>query len=886
MIVRICSAFLAALLLLSPCMKSYGAESPGPDARPGWVDPGWRRTIARHTITFDEAGLSNEVFEFEIKALDEKGAQAIAQQSFQYNSYFDELSSMALATLKADGSVIAVDERAIRDQPASTDSSSPYFDEVRNRIIAFPHVAPGDSIRGRLVYKAKQARFPGEFARVWSEPASQPPELLEVIVDGPASRPLRIALRNVEHSEEKRNDRIVHRVRFRQDTPRPGQIDDETLSYAARFEASTFADYAAFAATMNARNAPMAQPDEKITRLSREIIGEATGSRAKIERIYNWVARNIRYVGIGLEDGGWTSQPASAVLAARYGDCKAHATLFKALLAAQGIEANLVAVNAGARYVLTEVATPNFDHAIAYVPEIDQYLDPTASLFAFGSLPPELAGKPVLNIDRGTLGRIPLVEAARFVLAAETDYVLDKDGKREARSILSGTGIGAQLGRVLAQGLDDTDRRMTARNLIEQAGLTGGGDYSYPNPRELTDDFAITSTFQIAKPVDLDRPNRVRMLPLTDPRRPLWRLAVRQSNGRPFSCRPMEYREAASLTIPDNVFFYEKPAPVDYSQTFEGRTGYGSVHGRIEVRGTIDLDGKIIRSKAVLRLTLDAPVCPAEFAAIIEKGFDKLDEFKYAPIGLTPKGAFAVVEVSADYTEGANAYLAHDFERAMERLKPLAEIGNARAQAHVGAMYRDGSGTKRDAGEAVKWFRLAAEQGDPYSQEQLAYLQEEGPAQVRDVKQAAEWYAKAAEQGKAYSQMRLAVMYRDGRGVPQDLAAALDLFSRAAEQGNSYAQMSLGLLHIKGQGVPQDLAKGISLLRMAAEQNDSSAQYNLGWAYESGTGVPKDAQQAIQWYTKAYDRGNEQAGAHLYELTRGGGSFWSSLFGRLGLARW
>ncbi|MBV9969783.1 MAG: DUF3857 and transglutaminase domain-containing protein, partial [Xanthobacteraceae bacterium] len=673
MIVRIFSAFLAALLLLSPCMKSHAAESSAPDATPGWVDPGWRRTIARHTITFDEAGLGNEVFEFEIKALDEKGAEAIAQQSFQYNSYFEELSSTELSTLKADGSVIAVDERAIRDQPASTDSSSPYFDEVRNRIIAFADVAPGDSIRGRLVYKAKQARFPGEFARVWSEPASQPPELLEVIVDGPASKPLRIALRNVEHWEERRDDRIVHHVRFRQATPRPGQIDDETTSYAARFEASTFADYAAFAATLNARNAPMAQPDEKIARLSRDIVGEATDARAKVERIYNWVARNIRYVGIGLEDGGWTSQPASAVLAARYGDCKAHATLFKALLAAQGIEANLVAVNAGTRYGLTEAATPNFDHAIAYVPAIDQYLDPTASLFAFGSLPSELAGKPILNIDKGTLGRIPLIDAARFVLAAETDYVLSRDGRREARSVLSGTGIGAQLGRVFAQGLDGTDRRTTARNLIEQAGLTGSGDYTYPNPRELTDDFAITSTFQITKPVGLDRPNEVRMLPLTDPRRSLLRLAVRQSNGRPFMCRPMEYREVASLTIPDGLFFYEKPAPIDYSRTFEGRTAYGSVHGRIEVRGTIDLDGKVIRSKAVLRLTLDAPVCPAEFAAFIEKGFDKLDEFRYAPIGLTPKGAFAVVEVSADYTEGANAYLAHDFERAMERLKPLAE---------------------------------------------------------------------------------------------------------------------------------------------------------------------------------------------------------------------
>ena len=64
--------------------------------------------------------------------------------------------SSDLATLKADGSVIAVDERAIRDQPASANSSSPYFDELRKRIIAYSAVAPGDKIRGRLIYKAKR----------------------------------------------------------------------------------------------------------------------------------------------------------------------------------------------------------------------------------------------------------------------------------------------------------------------------------------------------------------------------------------------------------------------------------------------------------------------------------------------------------------------------------------------------------------------------------------------------------------------------------------------------------------------------------------------------------------------------------------------------------
>ena len=115
-------------------------RQPARDQGSVWVDPGWRRTVSRYTVTFDEAGLSTTVFEFEIQALDEKGAQAISQQSFSYNGYFTELTADGLATLKPDGRAVAVDQRAIRDQPASADSSSPYFDEQRRQIIAYPHV--------------------------------------------------------------------------------------------------------------------------------------------------------------------------------------------------------------------------------------------------------------------------------------------------------------------------------------------------------------------------------------------------------------------------------------------------------------------------------------------------------------------------------------------------------------------------------------------------------------------------------------------------------------------------------------------------------------------------------------------------------------------------
>ena len=871
------------LVLISPAVVAANvADTTGAHQPSVWVDPGWRRTVSRYNVTFDERGLSTIVFDFEIQALDDKGAEAISQQTVAYNSYFSELTSSDLATIKVDGSVVAVDERAIRDQPASADASSPYFDEQRQRIIAYSHVTPGDKISGRLIYRATRPEFAGEFAQYWTQPADQPPELIEITLDGPASKPLHIAGRDVAHSEEKSGERIIHHVRMKQETPKPRQMVIDAFDDARRFEVSTFSDYAAFAAMLDARNAPMARPDERLRKLAAEIVGDASDVRLKVERIHNWVARNIRYVGIGFADGGWTSQPASAVLASRYGDCKAHATILKALLAAQGIEANLVAVNADAQYTLTEVATANFNHAIVYVPQIDQYLDPTSSLLAFGSLPASLGGKPALNIDKGTLTKIPVAKPERFTLAADTEYTLASDGTRRARSVLSGNGLGALMGRMVAESLEQVDRPTAAKKLIEQAGLRGGGDYSFPNPRELSDSYAITATFQINRPVGLDGPESVRMLPLTDPRPSLLLLSTGGTTDRPFPCRSLEYRETGSLTVPEAINFYEKPAPIAYERNFNGSTAYGAARGRIEVSGTAVLDGRTMRSSAVVRLSFDSAVCPAEFAAEIKTGLDKFREFKYGPIGLTQKSAPHVTEISAEFTEGVNAFLAQNYKLAMARLKPFAESGSAKAQSYVGSMYESGRGVERNYTEAIRWFLMAAEQSDPYSQSHLGYLYEKGLGAARDDVVAAQWYAKAAGQGDHYCEARLASMYRDGRGVAQDFQQAANWFSKAADQGSTWAQMNLGLLYIKGQGVPLDHAKGIVLLRNAAEQNDTDAQYNLGWAYESGTGVPKDTQEAIKWYGRASDRGNAQAQAHLAGLTAGN-SFWGILFRHIGL---
>jgi len=60
-----------------------------------------------------------------------------------------------------------------------------------------------------------------------------------------------------------------------------------------------------------------------------------------------------------------------------------------------------------------------------------------------------------------------------------------------------------------------------------------------------------------------------------------------------------------------------------------------------------------------------------------------------------------------------------DYVAAVKTLRRLAESGDARAQASLGAAYSEGKGAPQDYAEAVKWYRRAAEQSHARAQHNL-----------------------------------------------------------------------------------------------------------------------------------------------------------------------
>ena len=97
---------------------------------------------------------------------------------------------------------------------------------------------------------------------------------------------------------------------------------------------------------------------------------------------------------------------------------------------------------------------------------------------------------------------------------------------------------------------------------------------------------------------------------------------------------------------------------------------------------------------------------------------------------------------------GEGAYRTEDFPRAVKKVGPAAERGDARAQAYLGFMYQYGRGVPQNYGLAVYWYRRGAEQGNPTAQHLLGLMYDKGLGVVSDHVLAHMWLNLAASRTK------------------------------------------------------------------------------------------------------------------------------------------
>jgi transglutaminase superfamily protein len=160
---------------------------------------------------------------------------------------------------------------------------------------------------------------------------------------------------------------------------------------------------------------------------------DAGAKRAIVRALYDFVVSQTRYVGLEFGIHGFKPYRVDDVLRRRFGDCKDKASLLHALLESVGIDSRLVLLRMKrlGRIPEAPASLAVFNHAIVYVPDLDLWLDGTASHSGSRDLPGEDRGASVLVLDGGgppRFGTIPDARPEDNLVDTEFEVALGPDG--------------------------------------------------------------------------------------------------------------------------------------------------------------------------------------------------------------------------------------------------------------------------------------------------------------------------------------------------------------------------------------------------------------------------------------------------------------------------
>ncbi|CAB3746521.1 MULTISPECIES: DUF3857 domain-containing transglutaminase family protein [Burkholderia] len=556
-----------------------------------------------NTIRVDASGRRTAQVDLSVKLLTDAAIARFGQYVLQYNAQLQTLGINAAQTVHADGSTVPVDvQHGIFDRPAPVTAAAPQFSAEHLRIVAFPALSKGDSIRLSYTLTDTDTLFPGKFSVQLAFPPTEDYRAASITLDTPAAMAVAIEAREVSATADTTRDGRRIRV-YRYETPAPGPIEEQSNAVAwtdrgPLFVATNFSSYADIARAYRARAADKQAPADAIRALADQITAGVDDRREQAMRLYAWVARNIRYVGVYFGAGPVVPHPADAVLANRYGDCKDQVTLLSALLAAKGIESRTVLVNLGDRYRLPEAPDVlAFNHAIVWLPEFDAFADTTAGVLPFGALPFEASDKPALDTATGNVIRTPPQNGrnSRSLLAYTLD--LDPDGNAAMTGDIALDGQAVQYAR---QMFVYVQPKRLSDEMLRRSGLSGE---LHMTPHHLD---ALDQPFSIALRGTLNQlslmpgpaafavpplPNFGRIRDFAD-------FVLRQKDKRIDSvCAGTRLEERYRITLPADVEILAIPPDVDVRA------------GEISYRSTYRRNGRTVDVTRVLDRDLAGNVC-------------------------------------------------------------------------------------------------------------------------------------------------------------------------------------------------------------------------------------------------------------------------------------
>jgi tetratricopeptide (TPR) repeat protein len=360
---------------------------------------------------FENDGTGRTEQALRIRVQSEAGVQRWGQLRFGYNAASENFEIVYVRVIKLDGSVVTAGADAVQELNEPVQRIAPVYTDYREKHVTVPGLRPGDVLECETVTVIHSPLAPGQF---WMQHEFQENSVVldeQLEIDLPAARAVKLKTKpGMEPKITEEKGRRLYRwssshLVTDQDEKKGADTEKKKKKKKSEDEVpavqlTSFASWEELGRWYGGLEKDRRIPSKAVRAKAEELTKGLSTEIAKVEALYDFTAKNFRYVSLSLGMGRYQPHSAEEVLHNQYGDCKDKNTLLASLLEAEGIRASSVLINS-ARKLDPDVPSPaQFDHVITMVPmgKDEVWMDTTTEVAPFRLLSYSLRKKQALVI--------------------------------------------------------------------------------------------------------------------------------------------------------------------------------------------------------------------------------------------------------------------------------------------------------------------------------------------------------------------------------------------------------------------------------------------------------------------------------------------------------
>jgi tetratricopeptide (TPR) repeat protein len=563
---------------------------------------------------FERDGTGQRELSLRVKVQSDAGVERFGQLIFGYSSGNEKLDMDFVRVRKADGTVVNAATTDIQDLTAPIAREAPIYTDSRQKHITVPGLRPGDVLEYHIVWTIHTALAKDHF---WVEHDFIKRGLIvlddQLTVNIPAASKVKLKTepgfepvikdqdgRRVyswKHANLKPESELEEERKKKEETDADEEEEEKEDADEIRpdVQLTTFQSWDEVGQWYADLQKDRVVPDERIKVKAEEIIKGRTTEKEKAQALYEYVAKNFRYVSLSLGQGRYQPHAATEVMVNQYGDCKDKHTLLASMLAATGLRAYPVLMNS-ARKIDVDIPSPGqFDHVISAIPVGNETLwaDTTSEIAPVGLLSPRLRNKKALMIPTSGPARLETTPAEPPFLSSEVVSVegtVDDLGKITAKARLVLRGDSEMFMRFMFRRTPKSNWKALGFYLGMAGGIQGEvTDITTTDPADLTKPFEIE--FNVTKNDFLDWSSKKLKIELPFPPFRLQQFGPRKTTSKkPLELGPpIDVAYSLKITLPSK---YQARLPLPLKVTRD----YG------DYAATYKLDGQTLTGTRTLHL--------------------------------------------------------------------------------------------------------------------------------------------------------------------------------------------------------------------------------------------------------------------------------------------